>query len=350
MKTLLVLVLLPLCAVSQYRDKDPQLQALTFAPSNYDQLRNNVIYYSSWSSENAVKENKVHTVTTNLISKRGKSEAIETKTFDDQGRVIQRKSKYAITTHSYTDTLLVETITTKRKKEMKNTYQYDEHDRMIGSERFKNGKLVSKYRFEYFDGFKRSLVEQTVFKRKATVYTLKTEYDVLLKKPTSVVYLVDGKLEKTWNYDCKEEGELVKKSTEEISSQCSFEQQNNDGSYSKFVRSIENGKTYLLQSDYGADSSFLAFRKFYNDTVLIEKQLNTEDMITVERYSEKGKLMVKYDYQMDEKGNRVAYHAYSRRNKLVYFEQLTYNEQNLITESKLGEKWKHTFEYTFHSN
>lgn len=349
MKTLILFVLFPLCAVAQYRDKDPNVQALTFAPSNYDQTRSSVVYYTSWSSENAVKENAVNTVTTNLISKRGKSEVIETKTFDAQGRITQRTSKYETTTLSYTDTLLSETTTKTGKKVIRNTYQYDEQHRMIGSERFKNGKLVSKYRFEYFDGFKRSLTEQTVFKRKVTVYALKTAYDTLLKKPTSVVYLVDGKLEKTWNYDCKEQGELVKKPTEEISSQCAFQQENSDGSFSKFVRSIENGKTYLLQSDFAADSSFLGFRKFYNDTILIEQQLNTDDAIAIERYSEKGKLIIKFDYQMDKKGNRIAYHSYSRRNKLVYFELSTFNEKNLIVQSNLGEKWKYTFDYTFHS-
>src|SRR3989338_5473712 len=173
MKTLILLLLLPLCAAGQYRDQDPQVQALTFAPSNYDQLRNSNIYYSSWSSKNPVKENSVHTATIYLNSKRGKRKEIDVKTFDDKGRMVQRKA-------------LRETITVKGKKQSKTTYQYDEQYRMIGLQRFKNGKLVSRYRFEYFDGLKRSLVEQTTFKQKTTIYTLKTTYDELLKKPTSV--------------------------------------------------------------------------------------------------------------------------------------------------------------------
>lgn len=348
MKALVLSVLLPLCAVAQYRDKDPQVQALTFAPSNYDQLRNNNIYYSNWSSKNPVKENKVHTATIYLHSKRGKRKEIEVKAFDDKGRLVQRKSLRETVTFSYTDTLLTETTSVKGKKQLKTTYQYDEQDRMIGLQRFKNGKLASSYRFEYFEGLKRSLVEQTIFKQKATVYSLKTTYDELLKKPTSVVYLVNGKLEKTWNYDCKEKGELVKKPTEEISSQCDFQQENNDGSYSKFARTIENGKTYLVQRDFNADSTFLGFSRFYNDTVLIEKQVNAKDETVVEHFSEKGKLKSKYRYQVDANGNRIGYQSYNHRNKLIYSEKLSYNEQNLITESKLGEKWKHTFEYTFY--
>ncbi len=348
MKTLFLFLLLPLGVMAQYADKDPQVQALTFAPNNYDQVRNNNIYYANWSTINPVKDNKVHTVTIYLGSKKGKRKEIDVKTFDDQGRIIQRKSKWETVTFSYTDSLLTETTSVKGKNQSATRYHYDEQDRMIGLERLKNGKLVMKYRFEYFEEFKRSLVEQTIYKQKATVYTLKTEYDALLKKPTSVVYLINGKPEKTWNYDCKEQGELVEKPTEEISSQCAFEQENNDGSYSKFVRSIENGKTYLLQRNYSADSLFLGFQRFFNDTVLIERQINTDTETVVEHFSEKGKPKTKSVYQVDVNGNRIGYESYNRRNKLVYFEKLTYNERNLITESRLGKKWQHTFEYTFY--
>ena len=302
------------------------------------------------SSANAAKENKVQSVTGYMISKRGKKEELDTKIFDVQGRMVQLNRKHSKEVYTYLDTLLTEVITTTKRSVTKRTYEYDEEDRMIASKYYKDDKLVSAFRFEYFDRIRRSLVEHTVYARKTTVSALKTSYDELLKKPTSAVFTVNGKVKKTWNYDCKEKGELVKSPTEVVSSQCKFQQDNNDGSYSVFIRSIEQGKTYLTQTDFSKDSIFISQYKYFNDTILVEETIKDGKNFSYKYYSEKGKFQRKYEALYDEFGNQLAFMNYNHRNKLVYFTKATYNTQHLVTQVELGKKWKHTFEYNFHSH
>ena len=346
MKTLLsLLILFPITVVAQYTTKDPQLQALYQAPSKQQLNWSNTIYYMS--SANAAKENKVQSVTDYLISKRGKKEELNTKTFDAQGRIVQLNRKNSKEVYTYSDTLLTEVTTTTKRSTTKRTYEYDQEDRMIASKYYKDDKLVSAFRFEYFDQIRRTLVEHTVYKRKTTVSALKTSYDELLKKPTAAVFTVNGEVKKTWNYDCKEKGELVKSSTEVVSSQCKFQQENNDGSYSVFIRSIEQGKTYLTQTDFSKDSIFISQHKYFNDTVLVEETVKNGKNYSYKYYSEKGKFQRKYEATYDEFGNQLGFMNYNRRNKLIYYTKATYNTQHLVTEVESGKKWKHTFEYTF---
>jgi len=348
MKILLLFLFIPLLTFSQFDEKDEHLQALYRAPSHLYQHWNNVIYF--YSNTTTAKKNSVEKVIQYKKTKKGERKEVETKTFDEGGRIIQRKNNYEDVSLIYKDTLLVETVNIRKRTTEKNTYSYDDQDRMIGSKRYRNNKLVSVYRFEYFNQHKRSLVEYTVYKRKTQVYQLKTTYDSLLKTPVSAIYTINGKTAKTWDYSCNEKGKLSANSTEALTSQCTYNQENNDGSYSTFSRTIRNGKAYLTQIDYTKDSVSLGYCHYYNDTVLLVRSVKTGLSHLYEEFSENGKFKLKTAFLDDENGNQLSIIHYNRRNKIIGSVRGQYDSHNLITEVVYQDKTQRFFEYSFYAN
>ena len=348
MKTLLLFLFIPCLTFSQFDEKDEHLQALYSAPSHLYQHFNNVIYF--YSNTTTAKLNNVEKVIQYRKTKKGVKKEVETKTFNAEGRIIHRKNSFEEVTLNYVDTLLLETINVRKKTTEKITYSYDDQDRLIESKKYRNNKLVSAYRIDYFKQHKRSLVEYTVYKKKTEVYQLKTSYDSLLEKPISAIYISNGKLEKTWDYSCDEKGKLAATSNEALVSQCNFQQENNDGSYSTFSRTIRDGKNYLTQIDYSKDSLFLGYYQFYNDSILIAKTSKLGNRTEYETFSEKGKFKSKTIFLKDDQGNDLSTISYTKRNKVISSVYAQYDSHNLITELIFKDNMQRFFEYSFYVN
>lgn len=348
MKTLLLSLSFVLFTLFTQSQTDQNVNYLIWNP---EFLINNYMpfdYYSSINRRNElIKENKVNTIKAFKVKKDGTREIANEKSYNSDGLPIKEVHRNYTVTYSYNGLLLTD-VSRKTKKNLSVTHaDYDSEGRITHITKRENGKLQSEYRYEYYEKHKTSFVEQITYGRKTYVSRYITEYDDLLKKATRSRFFINGKLEKSWIYSCDEKGVMQKKNVDEVTS-CSYNQQNNDGSYIEYTRKIQDGKIYLHEDTYSKDSTLLDSKVFYNEKILVY-HFSSDGMTSIsENFSLRGKRTYKYSYTSDANGNRIAWKSYSKKDKAKYGYDCTFSHQNLIQKvTYLSNKYSYDFEYTY---
>jgi hypothetical protein len=164
---------------------------------------------------------------------------------------------------------------------------------------------------------------------------------------------VNGKLKNIWNYDCKPEGEIIKKKKIEEKSVCKWNENSSNGSYIIYNRTTDKEKTYLHKSYFTKDSVFYKSEQFLNDTIKVY-EYEKNDFYTISKtFNKKGDL--RYEniqlYTESKLLKSNYYTNYKRRKSTISERNYLYNNLNLISTSQyfFNKKMKYQtkFQYSF---
>lgn len=341
-------LLLPFAGMTQSLTTDPQLQQLYAASYS---VQNELATHSSYfPDQQIIVQKKVKQLTCNYEKSGNRKKINEIRQYNEKGQLIHREHGRHSYTYLYADSLLVTSIHSFKHKSWSVHYAYDDAKRLTEILRTDSkGKPASIVKMTYFEQLKTSQISYTDLTGKTHVYVLEKEYDMLLRTLVKATYRADGVLKKTWNYSCDEKGVQVTPKTEVMSSRCEFQSENADGSYSKFIRSVEQGKSYLFQQDYSKDSVLTGLTRYLNDSIIVWRQRMTPNLYTYEQYSRKGKLRFSTETQKNDNGQATVMCGYNKRRKITYRNELVYTDASLLSEihyTKSGSVLRYT--YTFY--
>jgi hypothetical protein len=309
----------------------------------YDYQQN--LYYGA--NPQIIKQNKVSIIKSFAINKKGKKKVWYERTFDLSGRLIQMKTDYNTIDYQFTDTLLSEINRVTKKHTFNTKIGYDSQSRIASIQSFKDKKLTSETRYIYFSADKASLVEKKIYGKKEKTYRLETDYDDLLKKATESRYVVNGELKKRWTYSCDEKGKIQQSKLDEVT-QCQYFGSNNDGSYISYTRTIEDGKDYLQEIAFNKDSVMISYKRFLNDSILVNYNTYSKEKDVFVAYKKNGKRSYKLIQEKDKNGNITRHiDCYKSTDKSIITTTLFYSENNLIQEVTYQSGRKVQFEYTY---
>ncbi|WP_343634879.1 hypothetical protein [Fluviicola sp.] len=347
-KLLLLLFLLPGISFAAFRphSDDYMLNYLRWgARYEFGNAFQQNIYYGA--KPEILKQHHVSTVKAYRVNQKGKQKEWYERRYDTSGRLIQMKTTGDVVDYTFADTLLREVNRTTKKHAYKTKISYDSQSRITKTQSFEDGKLTSETNYGYFNGQQTSLVEKKLYGKKEKTYRLETDYDQLSKKTVESRYVINGELKKRWTYSCDEKGKIQETKVEEIT-QCQYFDSNNDGSYSSYMRTIEDGKDYLQETSFSKDSVLTEYKRFLHDTILVNHNTYSKEKDVFEGYSKKGKRSYKLIEEKDVNGNivkRVDY--YKKTDKSPITTLSVYSEKNLIREVTYQDKSKTKFEYTY---
>jgi hypothetical protein len=262
--------------------------------------------------------------------------------YNSKGKLVHSKSnKFERKSEYISDTLENYRFTSYKGKTKENKRSYLGKE-ILTDERLVNGKQVSFTSNEYTDFGK---IKYSKFTGKRNLFEMKYTYNDQNKLIRSE-YLKNGKVKQSWVYECKEQGELLTSSKNELlSSVCTYREESSDGSYSVFTRSIVDGKVRLNKNIFSKDSVLIGNEYYEKDSVLIRKWSNKNGVDINENYK-KGKL----DRSWVKKYNsnkQVIESSFLRKGKLINKSTFTYDElgNNIVKEDYYGKKMKLKFKY-----
>nr|WP_294859119.1 hypothetical protein [uncultured Fluviicola sp.] len=349
MKKLLLLLLLFPCTSFAWIGQDSEDFVLSYLrwgakyELGYDYQQN--MFYGA--NTKTMKQNKVKVVKSFSVNKHGSKKVWYERTFDLSGRLIQMKTDYNTVNYKFTDTLLSEIQRITKNHTFNTRIGYDSQSRIITIRSFKDEKLNAETRYVYFSGDLTSLVEKKTYGKKEKIYRLETDYDDLLKKATESRYVINGELKKRWIYRCDEKGKIQESKSDEVT-QCQYYGSNNDGSYTNYTRTIENGKDYLQEITFDKDSVMTGYKRFLHDSILVNHNTYSKEKDVYEAYRKNGKRSYKLIREKDKNGNTIRHiDCYKPRDKAIITTSFIYSESNLIQEVTYQSGRKVQFEYTY---
>jgi hypothetical protein len=346
----LIVFFLPLFSFGQY-DQDKYSQILWMMPTvkyGWYQWDPNSFYGGK-----DLRTSGIDTLKNHYIRKNGKSEMIRMNIYNRDGRIVSAISGKRRTDYSYSDSLLVEITTTSPKNRTKKvTYQYNEQGDLATSSEFTDGKLTDQYRFGYAGNICTLGEHISLSGRKKHVYVMKKEVSAE-GKVLKAIYLKDGEIERTWDYSCSDRGTVVEEKKDDETNVCKYEQQNNDGSYILYTRTLYKGKPYLTEVSYNADSVMTSWREFSSDSIMVRENIYSAQLEQFNRYTKKGKYKYGFAYVLDDQKRKTEVRSLNKKGKVISFSTFSYNDKGLITERNMnyghGRKWdKEIFEYIFY--
>lgn len=346
-KQILLFCLLPFISTSQRYDRT--YEGLNYL--NYSISGNTEDY--ALSVEAPLNDRLRNDVRSMKVISIGKSEEelVRFYEFNSYGKVILVKTAYSEKTINYlNDTLVSESVLVRKKKTT--TWKHDYKDsKLVRIERLENGQLKGRYSFEYNDIGEISQNSYDTGRDLKKNYLLKHTFDKDNVR-TESVYTRNGKVARRWKYDCKPQGELTKMDkTEDLSSQCKYNEEFSDGSYIVYKRTIEKGKQFLHKSTFTKDSVFVSHEQFLNDTILVRKSVIDGQDLLYEFY-EKGRFKHGFESKKDNEGRLLKRTLFNGpKRKESYSTEYTYNEKGMVSEMRSlrrgKEKSRKRISYTY---
>lgn len=346
MKLFLLFTCLPMMAFAQLSNKErSKLNQLRY----YDEIELERSYLTFYvSKKNHFKGSNVASMSSIHVENNGKEQLKYTKKYDRSGSLMEVTGQNYSKKYAYQDSLLIQVFTKEKHNTFLTKYTYDEQGRLKCKEQFENDKPTQTTTYTYYQKKLRATTERIVYGRKTHVYRLENTYDTLLHQLSKSAFLVDGEVKQLWNYACNEKGSIVDTKLETTNSQCHFEQENADGSYSKFTRTIENGKVKLTEMLFQADSTYMGYKSYEHDSILVQSYLIRGQVEEIKLYSKKGKLQFHHEFVLDEFGNQTAHRSYDKKGQRKTISTCTFNEKHLLETYQFGKKSKYRFDYTYH--
>jgi len=284
--------------------------------------------------ENRLK-NKLKTISKTLVNTKGEKSYTYTYSFNELGRLTQiqkyshKKEKYATTILTYLNDSIIKGIETINYKGEKDTYDYSyiEHDgkflltavkvtkkgevkEKLIIQRNEFGKITSRKQF-YGNNLKKTSETRNEYNSSGEI--LKTSY------------YYKEKLESVYNYDCNPEGKKEVDKKVKVSDVCKWTEESNDGSYIVYSRSTSEKKNYLNVHEYRSDSTLFCYKRFLNDSILVNHNTFQKNVSINISYSDKQKVTWTSLSIYDDNHNLIQsrYESHSFLNNYNY---LTVNE------------------------
>src|SRR5574343_326617 len=300
------------------------LSAQLFDFSNAQYTMNRTFY----SNGNLEKEH-VKSVKCSVVDKKGEENHAYELTFNSKGKILTRQTDKASTRYEYLNDTLIKRIETINKKEVKVVERsYNDKNKLTFVQQTTNGKLVYQELYNYNDeGF--IVKSQIIDLKKKKTYEMRYVY-FEHNKLKYQEFLINGKVKKTWTYECKEEGVRTDDKKSALESMCRYEEQSNDGSYILFFRKIKEGKDVLVKNYFSKDSIMYLSETFENDSIITNKTTFSKYEIHNIHYSKHNKVIYETIQKFNDKKQTLE-NAYLPKGKLRSKTTLNYNENGTIS-------------------
>lgn len=310
--------------------------------------------------------NKLQTIQKTSYDRKGEKEYTSTHKFNELGRITSINSfkhkgdktwTYQIT---YFNDSLINKVAVKNYKgdSIIYNYSYEEINGELyfkGSEQIKNGKIENSNTITRNEAGKPTSKLQLYdrnLKHSSETKSYYSEDNQLIKTE----YYHDNELQSVYNYDCNAEGKKIENKKVESSDICKWTEDRGDGSYLKYSRSTNEKKNYLSVSLYDKDSSFVYYKRFLNDTILVSFQYNYNDKRTfiMRDFDEKQRMTWSEKKTYDNNHNLLEreYINYRRKNTYISTKINTYNSERLLVSKTtyVNHKKPYKTSYTYNSN
>lgn len=278
-----------------------------------------------------------------------KNAYVKSYTFNRLGNITTSKTSYATSEITYLkDSIPTKVDVVRRNQHRITAYEHNSNFDVLSENTYINKKQRTSRTFEYDD---RKITKQTFLSgrklRKSAV--LEKKYDSEGKMIQSLFYK-NGKLKNQWDYTCKPEGsDLLASKSNDLSNFCQYKEENADGSYKKFTRTIEKGKPYLFVAEYTKDSVFQRQDKFLNDTILINSVEVKGNTTWTSYFKPKNIFDFGYAITVNDDGQTILQEYYSGKSrKCTSKNHYTYDNQGLIQSDTYFRKEKLIRKNTYH--
>ncbi len=227
--------------------------------------------------------------------------------------------------HIYTYTLYKQTpdytlLNGKGKELRKKVFTYNSDSLLIEEVEYKKGELFSKVLYKY-DSTR--ITESEYYWKKMDQPKDKWVYEYYPNhsKKSSTLY-TNGKVKYVWNYECKEEGELIKKH-KDTTIVCENTEFDKDGNKTVTSRNFnDRGKPYKSVSVYNKDKKLIESRNYDHKDLLYYRSVQSPENSSY----------VWYSYRHGVERFRVE-NLYNSKNKKS--EEVHYKNQNIVTLKRL---------------
>src|SRR5574343_209584 len=236
-----------------------------------------------------LEKEHVKSVKCSVVDKKGEENHAYELTFNSKGKILTRQTDKASTRYEYLNDTLIKRIETINKKEVKVVERsYNDKNKLTFVQQTTNGKLVYQE------------------------------------------FLINGKVKKTWTYECKEEGVRTDDKKSALESMCRYEEQSNDGSYILFFRQIKEGKEVLVKNYFSKDSIMYLSETFENDSIITHKTTFSKNEIHNIHYAKHNKVIYETIQKFNDQKQTLE-NAYLPKGKLRSKTILNYNENGTIS-------------------
>ena len=309
--------------------------------------------------------NKSKTIQKTSFNKKNEKEYTSTHTFNQLGRIISihslkhKKNKTGTSEITYYNDSLISKVLVKNYKGDSIIYNYS-YEEINGELYFKGSEQIQNGKKE---------IASIITRNKAGKPTSKLQlYDRNLKHSSETKsyysednqlikteYYHDNKLESVYNYDCNAEGKKIENKKVESSDVCKWTEERRDGSYINYSRSTNEKKNYLSVSLYDKDSAFVYWKKYLNDSILVESRnyYNDTKIDVYRRFNDKQKIIWSSKSIYDDNHNLLEHEFinYGRKNTYISTKINTYNSEGLLASKTTYENHKKPYKtsYTYNS-
>jgi YD repeat-containing protein len=241
-----------------------------------------------------IKENQIKSKTTTHYSKGFNNSYKEY--FDEEGYMTKKEyinsKSGTVTNITYNgDHKITSIVTQNNKSEKWTTTMNYENDLMVETENIDEKGNYSGTKKEYNE--EGLLLRHLLFKKSRTEPThelIYTYYEGGSKK--NIIYKEKGKYKYEWNFDCKEEGELVNVKTKDQSTICIKEEVDKDGNTIIWNREFSEDGTLIKTKEVRSVENVLISRETFNqeDRLLSKSIMKESGGFLREGYNKKGEV------------------------------------------------------------
>ncbi|MFT5857925.1 MAG: hypothetical protein ACI865_000009 [Flavobacteriaceae bacterium] len=338
MKLIFLLLLLPFTSTSQTY-KDNQAQSLL---TRVKYTSTDLGYVLREHDHSLYKKLGIMGITIN----QGRNERrmkVDRLRLNQTGNLIKKSGLKDTTTYTYVNDSLVQSILTHGSE--KSATHYDYHaGKLIKKEHFEGNSLASRIVVQYDHN------ENIVFSMVQSGRKLKNSYAMKYtygeEKVERQVFMKNEVILKRWNYSCEPKGELEEEKNR--SSICKYVEENRDGSYVLYIRTIEKGKPLLYSHSFTADSVNYASNCTNEQKVIIWTAKYEDNLRDLTWYTEKGKFERNSVYRYTpEKQLLTLTTKRGKKKKMVSKLINEYNPNGTLANSESFYKGKLTYTRTY---
>lgn len=253
------------------------------------------------------------------------------------GMVSKTTSENDTVCYTYENDSLISTVEGSGKRKYHISYSY-ESGNLVRKETGKKGKITSRLLIQY-DG-KNNVVFSVLQNGRSLGNSFVMRYTYEEEQLRMQEFFRNNKRLKKWDYTCSEKGEDVTEKDE--ITMCTYTEERADGSYTKFVRSMEKGKIRLNEYDYAADSTLLGVKCMREDESLISVSTFTKTERKTCFYDKNGAHKSTHTYIYNDNGQLLRREAvYGKKQKRTTLSVNEYRADGMLAKSmyKYKGKW-----------
>lgn len=340
-KTLAILLFVPFFSGAQAYNKEIQAQNYLHRLQFYGYENSFGDYYGIGDAlrKGEYRELGIQKVTIERGHKNNKLEKTEYQ-LTDAGRISSIKNPKEDVQYSYVQDSLVGSIVRNGKEEYTTNFEYSNSGKLRKKEVYKGDRLQSRVVLDYGEEDKVLFCLLQSGRKLRKSYAMSYQYED--KQLSKQKFMCNDEVVRTWDYSCDPKGEVVDE--KKHSTLCTVREENNDGSYTEFVRKVKDGEVFLYTHHYDKNHKNYASSCEKESGIKIWESTNSENERTSISYSDKGTIEFSSVTKYDSEGRTTeSIYTYGKKQKKTSRTVYSYHENGLIKEQKSFYKGKPSY-------